>query len=79
VKVKTLINAALVRHQTCKAMGMSSNIIPFRRPGQAPQTPQIAARKTPEERAKALPDWANDLDVAWIFKESDRRMDRSSR
>ena len=54
---------------------MASKIIPFRRPEPVEQT----ARPTPKERADALPVWAQELDVAWIFKEADRRMGKRAR
>ncbi|MEO1554666.1 MAG: hypothetical protein AAFR82_12110 [Pseudomonadota bacterium] len=54
---------------------MASKIIPFRRPASPTKTTQV----TPTERAEALPEWAQTLDVEWIFKEADRRMGKRAR
>ncbi|MEO1156436.1 MAG: hypothetical protein AAFX32_04250 [Pseudomonadota bacterium] len=74
-KVKPARNANLFRHQICTAFGMASKIIPFRRPEPASQP----AKMTPAERAEALPEWAQELDTAWIFREADRRMSKPAR
>ncbi|MEM7640402.1 MAG: hypothetical protein AAF269_15210 [Pseudomonadota bacterium] len=54
---------------------MASKIIPFRRPAPSAHTPHVS----PAERAEKLPEWAQELDVAWIFKEADRRLGKRAR
>jgi len=64
------------RHRTCKALPMSTKIIPF--PTQSrPTNPGVAsAQATPSERADALPDWLKALDIEWVFEEDARRQNR---
>lgn len=52
---------------------MTTKIIPFRRPEPSPQTNHGFAQKSPAERTEALPQWAKELDVEWIFKAADQR------
>ena len=76
LKVKPDGGANLFRHRICSQIYMALKIIPFRRPDTASQPrPQL----TPVQRAEALSDWAQELDVAWIFKEADRRMGKRTR
>ena len=58
-------------------MSRRSNIIQF--PGSARKAGPTGAEIEAEQlrRAEALPQWAKDLDVEWIYRElADRKIDR---
>ena len=52
---------------------MASKIIPFKRPESAPATRSPFIPPVPEERLEALPEWLQDMDVAWIFEAAEQR------
>ncbi|MEM1146377.1 MAG: hypothetical protein AAGA72_03850 [Pseudomonadota bacterium] len=54
---------------------MASNILLFRRPGQNMAPPKQSAKA----RAEALPNWLQDLDIEWIFEETERRQNGFSK
>lgn len=56
---------------------MASKILLFKRPETAPETRAPLAPATPAERLEALPEWLQDIDVAWIFDAADQRLNRN--
>jgi hypothetical protein len=57
---------------------MASKIIMFPTRDQLAGSNAGSNRVSPEERAKKLPEWLQELDVAWIFKEDEQRQRRKN-
>ncbi|MFN3214603.1 MAG: hypothetical protein ACE37M_15970 [Henriciella sp.] len=55
---------------------MASKIITFPTRDQLAGSNAMSNQASPEERAKKLPEWLQELDVAWIFKEDEQRQKR---
>lgn len=58
---------------------MSSKIIMFPPRDRASSSSSKAMKVAPKERFEALPEWLQELDVEWLFKEDARRLDNANK